>query len=109
MPEAYQLNHNLPVFILVVGQNKVRDHHRVSQQEHLTLAGELPVSSFISHLLLEFARKVLLQAAVERATLLELSPQGRGVIKPLVCGLPCLSRLGCCDQPPLLSEPHPLE
>src|SRR6266567_9449335 len=64
MPEAHQLDHNFPLFILIVDQNKVRDHHRISQQEHLTLAGELPVSSFIPHFLLELARKVLLQAAV---------------------------------------------
>src|SRR6266852_2034155 len=71
MPEAHQLNHNLPVFILLIGQNKVRDHHRISQQEHLALTRELPVSSFISHFLLELARKVLLQAAIKRAALLE--------------------------------------
>src|SRR6266700_5214147 len=50
MPEAYQLNHNFPVFILIVGQNKVRDHHRIFEKKHFTFTSESPVPAFASHL-----------------------------------------------------------
>src|SRR5207237_5394030 len=65
MPEADQLDHNFTVFILIINENEIWDHHRISQKEHLAFTRELPVSSFISHLLLEFARDVRLKTAVE--------------------------------------------
>ncbi len=75
MPEADQLDHNFAVFILIVNENEVWDHHRISQQEHLAFTCELPVSSFISHLLLEFAREVRLQTTVEKTRAFEKRTQ----------------------------------
>src|SRR3989442_291179 len=71
MPEADQLDHNFALFILLVNQNEVGDHHRIFQQQALAFTRQSPMTPFATHLLLEFAGKVGFQAAIKQAALLD--------------------------------------
>src|SRR6266566_2867598 len=104
MPKADQFDHNFPVVILFVYQDEVRDHHGISQEEHLTFTRKSPMSAFVTHLLLKLASKVCFKTAIERSGAFEMGTECAGVVEVIEHFPCCLRRAHMCKQLPAVAQ-----
>ena len=67
VPETDQLDQNPSLRISGIGQHKIGHHDRISEQQHLAFARQVPVPSFVPNLLLKLTGKICFEPAVELA------------------------------------------
>ena len=80
MPETDDLDHGAAA-ILFVGDGKVGDHDGVAEQDHFVLACELPLTAFVTKLVVEIGGEIGFHAAVKGPAGLEVADQIHAVIE----------------------------